>query len=340
MKVAVLSFYQGRVTRGVETFVHELNSKLKNQVDLTVYQAGLMPPASKAVRPNLLTLFYLDQHSLAIKVFSRRILIRLALSPPDILMPLNNGWMSLLAKRFCQRYPTKLVLPGFAGISWEDRLNLFLNPDAFVACTKHQADWARTINPRAKIVTINIGVNTDRFKSEGGKYAHGLTPPVVLCIAGPEDYKRVDLAIKAVARLKHTSLLVVGQQTKSIIELGEKLLGSGFKNIQVDYQRLDQIYRSVDAFTLPSKACEAYGISILEALATNLPVVVNDDPIRQELVGKAGILVKPEDLSAYAQALQTALSVPLDNHPRRQALKFSWEIISKQYRQLWSELIS
>lgn len=340
MKLAILSFYSGYVSRGVETFVKELSSQLKPKIKLQVYQADpdLRPSRPKPSKPNLLSFFYLDYHSLLIKKFTRRVLNHLDSNPPDILMPLNNGWMSLLAKRFCAQHPTKLALLGFAGIGWEDKLNLKISPDVFIACSKYQADWARGINKQAKIKTIHAGVNTNRFKPQGKKFQHGLKSPVVLSIAGPQTYKRVHLAIRAVAQLKNTSLLVVGQQQPKINQLGEKLLGSRYKNITVNYQDMDKVYRSADLFTLPSEACEAYGISILEAMASNLPVIVNRDPIRQELVGQIGITLDPTDLNSYAQAIRTILAKDHGNQPRQQALKFSWPKIAQQYLQLFRSL--
>ena len=340
MKIAILSFYSGLVSRGVETFVHELTQALQKKVNLKVYQADTIPQKPKPKTPNLFTYLYLDNHSLKIKSFTQKILKQLQSNPPDILLPLNNGWMTFLSKRFCSKHKTKLVLAGFSGIGWDDKVNLWLKPDAFVACTRSQANWAKTINPQANITAINIGVNPDKFKPQGKKYSHGLKSPVVLAIAGPEPYKRIKLAIKAVSQLNNASLLVVGSQPQKILKLGQNLLGSRFKNISVNYQDLDSVYRSVDIFTLPSESHEAYGITILEALATNLPVVVNHDPIRQELVGQAGILVDPSNLDQYAKALKTVLTKTPHLKPRQQALKFSWEKIAHQHFKLWQSLIN
>lgn len=333
MKIAILSFYSGLVSRGVETFVTELSDRVKDKVNLQVFHADKLP-----VPGNKLSYLFLDPPSLMIKQFTGETLKKLEADPPDIIMALNNGWMSLLTKQFCHRRQTKLVLAGFSGIGWDDKVNLRLKPDCFVACTRWQAEWAKRINPRARVETINIGVNTGRFRPEGKKYNHGLPAPVVLVVAGPQKFKRVNLAIEAVSRLPEASLLVVGEQRPEIIQLGAKLLGRRFKNIQIDYAHLDSVYRSVQVFTLPSGASEAYGISILEAMASGLPVVVNDDPIRKELVGDAGILVDPTDLNSYTDGLKTALSLGGKNS-RGQALKFSWNQISRQYLDLWSTLV-
>ena len=71
-------------------------------------------------------------------------------------------------------------------------------------------------------------------------------------------------------------------------------------------------------------------------MASGLPVVVNNDPIRRELVGEAGTLVDPTNMPAYVSALDQALKATDVNRYRRQAEKFSWERISQQYLDLWS----
>jgi glycosyltransferase involved in cell wall biosynthesis len=353
MKLAILSFYSGFVSRGVETFVQELSANLAQKIDLTVYQAGPVSDSNtypaqtikldldlpqKDATGTLSRYFFLDYYSRKICQFTHKTLRLLESDPPDILLPLNNGWMSFLSKKFAWQHQTKLVLAGFAGIGWEDKLNLWLNPEVFICCTRYHVDWAGKINPKARLKLIHIGVNTKRFRPEGKKYPLKLKPPIVLCVAGPQAYKRLDLAIKAVAGLKDVSFLVIGQQSARINQLGQKLLGSRYQNLQVEYQDLDSVYRSVNLFTLPSAAHEAYGISILEALASNLPVVVNNDQIRKELVGSVGLTVDPTNLKAYRQAIKTGLAQNFANRPRQQALKFSWTKISQEYLQFFQSL--
>lgn len=327
MKIAILSYYSGSVSRGVETFVTEIIGRVEPHFELTVYYED----STRIVMPGKLF------NCLAIAFFSLKTLFRLASDPPDILMPLNNNWMSLFSKIFCFFFKTKLILAGFAGIGRIDKLNLWLNPNRFICCTQAQADWAKTINSKAKLSVIPIGVNTDRFKPEGEKFSLNLKPPIVLCVAGPEKYKRIDLAIRAVKQTS-ASLLVVGRQSALTNQLGKKLLGPRYQNLQIDYQNLDSVYRSVDLFTLPSESTEAYGITILEALASGLPVIVNNDPIRQELVGQVGSLIDPTDLNLYTQAINKNLQSKDRTIFRQQALKFSWDKITSQYQKLWQSI--
>jgi glycosyltransferase involved in cell wall biosynthesis len=101
---------------------------------------------------------------------------------------------------------------------------------------------------------------------------------------------------------------------------------------------MPEVYRSADVFTLPSASSEAFGNVLVEAMATNLPVVATNDPIRHEIVGEAGILIDPENTEEYAAALQKALEINWGEKSRKQAEKFSWDKIALKYEELFLSL--
>jgi len=73
-------------------------------------------------------------------------------------------------------------------------------------------------------------------------------------------------------------------------------------------------------------------------MASGLPVVAADDPIRREIVGDAGIFVDPTDTDAYAKAIKEALGKNWGDVPRKQAEKFSWDEIALKYERLLKSL--
>jgi glycosyltransferase involved in cell wall biosynthesis len=63
---------------------------------------------------------------------------------------------------------------------------------------------------------------------------------------------------------------------------------------------------------MPGMINESRGMVVMEAMAKSLPVITTDRGIFPELIGKhdAGIIVKPEDPKAIAEALNALMSDP------------------------------
>ena len=294
---------------------------------------------------------YLDSPSRQIYQATKSILGQLKTQPPDILYPLNNGWQSILSKLFCLKHRTKLVLGGHSGPGWDDRINLWLCPDLFIAFSGSQAHWARKVNRHTPISVIPHGVDIDQFKPGTSPLKLDLQPPIFVTVSAlsvpgraGETAKNVDLTLKAVARLKQGSLLVLGggPDEARIDQLGQELLGPRrYARFSVSHNVIHRYYQAADVFTLAPSTSEAFGLVYLEALACNLPVVTADDNLRREIIGPAGIFIKdPRDTQAYALGLHQAAITNWDNQPRRQAVKFSWDTVATQYETTFTKSLA
>ena len=113
--------------------------------------------------------------------------------------------------------------------------------------------------------------------------------------------------------IKNVKLIIAGgrgDKLQDIKILGEQLLDkNNFEIIETTNDKMPAIYNKADVFTLASKTYESFGIVLVEAMASGLPVVATDDPIRREIVGDAGLFVDPTDTDAYAEAIEKALSI-------------------------------
>jgi len=344
MKIAILSFYSGSVERGVENWVLELSARLvkKGHAVEVFYPPRGFYDASRIV--NDLTLqrrFFVDYISRKIAQFSLKILPGLWLFKPDIVIPTNGGWQAAIIRFFAWVRGGKMVIVGHSGEGWDDVNNLWSYPDVFVALTKQAGKWARRVNPLVRVETIGDGVDLEKFSEDGDKARIRLKKPIVLAVGALEESKRLDLTIKAVAKLRGASLLILGNgsQKASLNRLGGELLGNRFQLSSVKHDEIASYYRACDVFTLPSWGGEAFGMVYLEAMAVGLSVVATDDEKRREIVGEAGILVDPVDIGAYAVAIDRALKRKWGDKPRKQAEKFAWEKIADKYEKLFVDLI-
>ncbi len=308
MHLTLLSFYSNHINRGVEVYATALKQHLSgyHQVDII-----------SAPHVN-----WQQNFTWQIAQFTRQTLNHLESDPPDILYPLNNRWQSILSKFFCLRHKTKLVLGGHSGLGWDDKLNLWLFPQVFICFTRAQEQWAKKINPWVKTTVIPHGVNLHQFTPHGPKAKLSLPRPIFLTVSAPR--KNLQATITAVAQLNQGSLLVLGSAGTTVA-----------------HEKIDQYYRAADVFVLTSSPAEAFGISYLEAMACNLPVVATDDPIRREIIGPAGILIKnPHDPIEYSRGLHQAITTNWGHRPSRQAAKFSWDKIARQHEKIFNQILT
>lgn len=352
--IAILSFYSGIVDRGVETFAYEISKRLSKKHKITIFQAGSkiqnhdirtyqiksfakIPQATG----NILAKIYLDIQSLKILFFTLKTFSKLGSGKYDVIIPLNGGWQIVLIRIFSIISKSKILVSGHAGVGADDAWNIFFHPDVFIALTHAEEKWAKRLTQEVKITTIANGVDLSRFHPKVPAKKIGLKKPIVLCSSALVPYKRIDLTIKAVAKTKDLSLLLIGegQEHGYLDTLGKRLLGNRYLRLVVPYQEMPNYYRAANVFTLASKT-EAFGISYVEAMACNLPVVTTNDESRAEIIGDAGILTDPVDLNTYAKDLQIAVKTNYRNAPYNQALQFSWNKISGLYSKVIDEITS
>lgn len=305
MKIAFLNKYQDKAKRGAETFVYELSRRLAKNHKVDVIS----------------NISYLN-------LFKRRY---------DILIPTNGRLQVFLIRKIAWLTGAKVIVSGQSGMGWDDKLNILSFPNTFVALTTKAANWAKKFNPLVKVETIPNGVDLSKFIQKGNILKTNLKHPIVLAVGAFTEQKRLDLVVKAVSNLDEVSLLIVGGSgdlKDSLEKEGKNTLGDRFQILSVSFEEMPKVYRLADVFTLPSASSESFGNVLVEAMATNLPVVATNDSVRQEIVGEAGVLVDPTNIQDYANALQEALTTNWGNKPRNQSEKFSWDIIAQKYEEL------
>ena len=217
---------------------------------------------------------------------------------------------------------------------------MFSFPNVFVSLSEKANLWAKNKNPLVKSVVIPDGVDIDKFNPHGDKAKIPLKHPIVLSVGALEEGKRHKLIIDAVAKTK-ASLLILGKGNlrEKLSSYGKNKLGNRFIISNVDYSEIPNNYRACDIFTSASGAWYSFEMVILEAMASNLPVVVNKDIIRDEIIGDAGFSVDPQKVNDYAKIIENTLNTNWGNKPRIQAEKYSWDLVSKKYEKLFLTLI-
>ena len=125
-------------------------------------------------------------------------------------------------------------------------------------------------------------------------------------------FKGVDVLLKAMRDLEYKLMIVGDGDLRSYYEAKAKNLGIDDGVVftgRVSNEELSRYYQSADVFVLPSiDKSEAYGMTLLEAMAHGLPVVASNLPGVRSLVGEdRGLLVEPGDSSDLARVLTEIL---------------------------------
>lgn len=161
---------------------------------------------------------------------------------------------------------------------------------------------------------------------------------VTRVVQGKKYYpgKNLTNAIKAFQRCKARSKLkfvVVGRQTRKFIEQLSSIPGEVRKDIIVldfvQQEDLPAIYNLSKFFLFPSKY-ESFGVPLTEAMACGCPVITSTDFSCPEVVGNAGILVGPRNISQIADAIDrlsgdAALRENLRAKGFEEAKRFNWQ---------------
>lgn len=157
---------------------------------------------------------------------------------------------------------------------------------------------------------------------EEARRKYRLPTHYILNVGTVEARKNILLGIRALSQLpEELHLVIVGRQTSyqkqldaAIKELG---LAQRVHFLQgVPNALLPAIYRQAEAFVYPSRY-EGFGIPIIEAIQSGLPVVAAKGSCLEEAGGPDCLYVKPDDVRGMAGALLVAMNTQKTERVRR-----------------------
>ncbi len=173
----------------------------------------------------------------------------------------------------------------------------------------------------AKCSVVPLGIDVERFATNGCRNGNGRSVRgrwgipeesfVVGFVGRMRYYKGLDHLLRAMTQVPAARLLLVGdgplrhglQRLARALGIAGRVVFAG----EVSNEDLPACYRAADLFVLPSTGrAEAFGTSLVEAMATGLPVISTEVSSGTSWVNEAGttgLVVPPSDAAALASAI-------------------------------------
>ena len=178
--------------------------------------------------------------------------------------------------------------------------------------------------------------------------------PNILFVGRLEKRKGLPYLIEAFVHVKRempeTRLLVAGaydELDKAPFLLQVRHLGLADVHFvgRVSDDELTRYYRTADVFCAPSTGMESFGMVLLEAMASGVPLVASDIEGYHEVVedGVEGVLVRPEAPDDLASALVSLLRDPARRRAmsaagREKASRYSWRVVAARVLEYYASV--
>ncbi|WP_145559586.1 glycosyltransferase family 4 protein [Yersinia mollaretii] len=164
----------------------------------------------------------------------------------------------------------------------------------------------------------------------------------VVFVGARSGYKNFDVAVKAISKISHLELSVVGggEFTSKELSLLNYYLPDRYHGLgRLSEDALNVVYNSAYALLYPS-SYEGFGIPILEAMSAGCPVISVNASSIPEVAGDAAILVQKATVDELVDGLLIVESErsKLIAYGMKQAAKFSWDKCYQKTLSVYKEL--
>ena len=226
---------------------------------------------------------------------------------------------------------------------------------AISECTKRDIMFYGDVNPD-RISLVYQSCNTffklreseDKLQDVNARYM--LPPRYIVNVGTIEERKNIMLVVKALHRLPaDLSLVIVGKSTsygeKVRRYLAENRLSDRVLILEdVSNSDLPAIYQMAEASVYPSRY-EGFGIPIIEAIQSGLPVVACTGSCLEEAGGNDSLYVDPDDVYGMADAIAKVLKGAEGREGRIQRAqdyirRFEGNDVAHQLLELYQQVLS
>jgi len=184
---------------------------------------------------------------------------------------------------------------------------------------------------------FNLDIPSKDVRRVGSRYS--IVTDYVLYLGTLKPSKNIEGLVEAFSRLNlkdsKLKLVIAGKKGWMFETIFEKVKKLGLEDdvIFTDYVPEDDkpgLIAGAKLFVLPS-FWEGFGLDVLNAMASGVPVVASNVGSLPEVLGDAGVLIDPNSIDSIASGIKEVLLAPPEKYNNMvsrglaQAKKFSWE---------------
>lgn len=207
-----------------------------------------------------------------------------------------------------------------------------------------------------KVEIIPNGVDDKTFhpnwNKEEIKEEFGIEGEVILYVSRMSYRKGPHVLLNAFSQIKDATLVMAGNgELSPFLKAQAKFLGIEDRTRFLGYvptKELPKIFGMADIFVLPSITAEAFGIVILEAMASGVPIIATTVGGIPEVIkeSESGLLVPPSNELELKNAIEKLLNDESlrkwlgQNGRKAVEEKYSWNNVIKEIEKAYEEVLS
>lgn len=223
--------------------------------------------------------------------------------------------------------------------------------DVLIAINTEDYGWAQKFGAKKVCYVPGVGIDLSKFDFEFSKEDRrakrveiGVPEEVKLLISVGElnRNKNHEVIVRALAKLNnpdvHYCIAGRGELGEYLLSLAKEL-GVAERVHLLGYRNdVAQLYKASDICCFPSFR-EGLPVSVLEAIASGLPVVAADNRGTRDIINheRNGVLCQPTNVDSFAKAIKNALksASAIENMKRAEIQNFSKENVLAEMRKIY-----
>lgn len=204
-----------------------------------------------------------------------------------------------------------------------------------------------------RMTTVHLGIDHERYRVRAPSDAdvrrvqvvYHLEKPYILFMGRVEQKKGVDTLIQAYADAglfeKGIELVLAGRRGALVSDALKALLAErGVRELgYVADNEIGPLLSGARLFAFPTRF-EGFGMPVLEAMASGIPVMCSDLPVLREIAGDFPTFIPVDDVAAWSHALGHINAIRNTQYAIAHAQSFTWDRCARQTWEILQQVAS